>query len=708
MNEGNPSEEEMKWDPESGLPPPLTPEYGIDVPSWEGKEAGFPPPLTSEFSISTEPQWPGKEQGLPPPLHLESDILVEKTWPGKEQGFPPPITPEFGIMDTEIYPPDPKEDLLEYKGASLMQGRTLEDPTLLNAREYSKKYLTEERRKLAAEIRAERSLNREKLAELSARMNIETLFSKEIESNPEQMSERYSSLSELRTEEANRLAHRLGGDSEMTEEDVVEERENIASLVDNDEKLRSLKERLAAHYANADELAKEKYSSIQKSVEQALLRNNAFIVHTFLTNEQLRHNANSNIESRATLEDDIDLLLSLEPSISTSSVVPGTRQGLWEDNIGVLLGGGDIVGAEKTDAGSVSLGIKNRKITGHNEVEAGLIDDVISNRREDTHGYNEIVVNNPKVFGIFKSVEVDDFGNMSGDVASFREYLSFAEQKGMPAYVLTPDRRVFEFVAIDGYGNITTGAEISPEQVAKGKAGLSNKNRKEIGENILSKHLFRNVNTQGEAKEILSALDGQETGAARLSSEEYLEQLKLNPEEVLSQLFHFPKDLRSNKKFMLESAQIDASSIYELSGEELKNDLDFVKQIYALIKEQGGRGIYHSMPVALKQNEDIALLAIENSDFEMLDAKFEDSPVIWEKIIDKKVEKMDPGAWFSRDIGQSEITRPSLSMEKEAGLMNLSERLAIDPTFIQKLNQRYPNYKFAVDEYKQIQVTKLA
>ncbi len=701
MHEGQPAEEvQPTWDPNSGVPPPFTPEFGAPAPVWPGQELGLPPPMTPEFGVSTEPTWAGKELGLPPPFTPEFGAPM-----------PPPLPAELAPPDPgdeEVAPPDPQDDVV-YEGVSEMQERAIVNPELLSEKEASKKFLAEERQKLAEEIRAERRQSRDKLGELSARTEIEGIFSVEGEVDVERMAKNYDALTDMRAGEANGIAERLAG-SEMSEEDVTEERENIKQLVDNDDKLKVLRQKLVEHYAKADGLAKEKFEKIQKSVEQALVRNNAFLVHTLTTHEKLRHNKNSNITGRATLEDDIDLLLSLEPSISTSSITPGVKTSLFQEefgNIGVILGGGDIEGAAHADAGSISTGIKRRRIIGENSVSVEKIDETIG-QRKDGDGYNEIVVNNPKVFGIFKSVKVDESGRMTGSPKAFEQYVGTATQKGMPPYVMTPDRRLFEFVSIDDDGIVTVGAEITPEQVATGKAGLPSDKRKEIGDEILQKNLFRNVNAQQEAKEIVASLSPQQGEVeTQLSNEEYLTQLKNNPSEIGRQLINFPESLRGDKQFMLESANVDAVSTYGNATEELKKDMDFVKQVYTLRSTQQQRPLYSSLPDELRKNPEIALLAIDNGDLDGLDASLADSPEVWRKLVDRKIEDEDPQKWFSREIGEAQVSNPYLLMQTGNSSVNFSERLLTDPGFVDKLNQRYPNFKFEVDEYKQLLVTKL-
>ncbi|KKU79310.1 MAG: hypothetical protein UY04_C0012G0022 [Parcubacteria group bacterium GW2011_GWA2_47_7] len=673
MHEGQPAEEiQPTWDPNSGVPPPMTLEYG------------FPPPL----SQATE------------------------TW-DPNSGVPPPFTPEFGALvppplPAELAPPDPQD--IAYEGVSEMQERAIANPELLSEKEASKKFLAEERQKLAEEIRAERRRSRDKLGELTARTEIEGIFPVEGGTDVERMAKNYDALTDMRAGEANGIAERLAG-SEMSEEDVTEERENIKQLVDNDDKLKILRQKLTEHYSKADGLAKEKFEKIQKSVEQALARNNAFLVHTFTTHKDLRHNANSNITGRATLEDDIDLLLSLEPSISTSSITPGLKTSLFQEefgNIGVIVGGGDIDGATHTDAGSISTGIKRRRIIGENDVSVEKIDEVIG-QRKDGDGYNEIVVNNPKVFGIFKSVQEDESGKMMGNPKYFEQYVRTATQKGIPPYVMTPDRRLFEFISIDDDGTVIVGAEITPEQVATGRAGLPSEKRKEIGDEILQKNLFKNVNAQREAKEIIASLSEQQGEIeTQLSNEEYLTQLKNNPGEIYQQLVNFPEALRGDKQFMLESANIDAVSTYQNATEELKKDIDFVKHIYAQRSTQQGRTMSPSyLPVELRKDPQIAMLSIDCGDLDGLDASFALVPEVWQKIEDRIIENRDPQKWFSREVGEAQILTASLFMQDGERSVDFSERLLTNHGFVDKLNQRYPNFKFEVDEYRQLLVTKL-
>ena len=587
-----------------------------------------------------------------------------------------------------------------------MEARAVEEARPLDEREASKKFLAEERQKLAQEIREQRRLQHERLAAL--KMEIENANKNE---HVQQQDTQYGKISEMLSRVANTIAEKLGLSVKLDEESIQVEKEDIAQLIDASDGAESIKARLVEHYALADEVAKKQFESIQKTVEQTLIRNNVFIVHALLVDEGSRHNANSNISDRATVRDDMNILLALEPSISASSVVPGSKQGLWGGR-GVILGGGDIQGVSAADEGTTTDGIKSRngRISNVQELDAKVSD------KEDRSYYNELVVNNPKVFGFFQNVSLNESGQMLGfDIGSsvgsknnlrsnFMSHMELAKEKGMPLMIMTPDRKLFEFMDIDEAGVVSVGAEITPEQVALGNAGLSKEERKVIGEEIISKNLFRNIEHQKEAKGIVAELDGQENAEVELSRDEYLAYAKDNP----GMLHGFPEHLKADKDFMLEIAEYEPVSTYKNASENLQRDMDFIKHVYSLEKKVTASSIYALMPDDLRRDEKIAAIAVENNDIEgVLEVDLADSPSMWEKIVDKLIEKKNPNKLFSRNIGESQYMSTDFFMRKGLGNVNVGDRLITDAGFVQKLNNSYPNFKFEVDDYKHLLVTKL-
>lgn len=586
--------------------------------------------------------------------------------------------------------------VLENKSA--MKERVIENPELLDKKEVSKKFLAEERAKLAQEIWAKRNAQRERLSKLK---NIIDVAQEKIEG--ENGDKQYGKIAELQSHEANLSAERISSEN-LSEQDANEEKENMAQLISNSEGLKSIKTKLQEHYAKADEIAQKKFESIRKTVEQTMLRNKAFIVHTFLLDERLRHNANSNISKRATLEDDMDILLSLEPSISTSSVMPGSRHGLWNEGMGVIIGGGEIRGGAQTDNQTQTGGIKERNGTISTSEE---IDEMVSDK--DARGYNELVVNNPKVFGFFQNVIIDDNGKMSGfnprysNKENFMQHMNLAKEKGMPLMVMTPDRKLFEFVDIGDNGIVSIGSEITPEQIATGKAGLPEEKRRELGENVISKNLFKKIGDQKEAKGIIAELSGQENGEIELSNEEYLAYAKDNE----GGFHNFPEKLRDDKEFMMEAAKYNPVDAYNYVSENLKRDIDFIKHVYSLEKKGITSSIYSLIPKDLQKNELVAELAIDNNDFDNLDVACIDSENVWNRLVEKLVNNASPDKYFENGIGNVRVKNSDLFVHDGTKSINIKQKLLSDQNYIKKLNDIYSNYKFEVDEYGELIIRKL-
>lgn len=410
--------------------------------------------------------------------------------------------------------------------------RALEKPELLSEKEASKKFLAEERKKLAEEIRRERKLQQGRLSALKTTAENAATSTENVESGRED--NRYGRILELQSTEANELAKRVSS-SELSEQDAQDEQENISQLIASGENIKSLKAKLEEHYAKADAIAKERFDTLNRSLEHVMQRNNAFIVHK-ITEGEGRHNILSNVSGETTYEDDIDILLSLEPSISASSATSGEKTKLWPGASGFLLGGGQVGAAESHDAGTTTDGIKRRG-GGNSSIEK--IDEVVGRKDKESrqryesrgdHNYNEIVVNNPEVFGFFQNAEADESGRfwvydldikeqsekagkeyvyrelLKGNVNNYRHRFSVAQERGIPLFIMTEDRKVYECLGVNDDGTVKAGKQITPEEIATGRAGLSAEKRKQLGERLLKKKVFKSQKTQEEARKIIGSL----------------------------------------------------------------------------------------------------------------------------------------------------------------------------------------------------------
>lgn len=408
----------------AGTPPPL-PDWARQAPPPPGAwspESGTPSPLTPEYGVN-EPTWPGKERGLPPALPQATFSQVPPPLPGSVSGMiPPPLPPTVGAV---VPPPPPSTT--RFENVSAMKERVIEKPERLSSKQTSKRFLSEERKKLAKEFRAQRKKSRSKLLELASLTERATASLTGERADTTKINENYAALSDARAREASNIAQRLATGVGMSREDAEEERENIRQLVNNDNDIRTFREKLSEHYAKSGRLAEEKLEKIQKRIEQTALRNGIFFVHTIQERERLRHNELSNVAGHSTYEDDADILLALEPTISASSVFPGRSEegkisGLWSETGGFLIGGGDIRYGARTDLDSRSVGIKDRAIAGGYEYQSVSDIDRVAQKRGDSEmeirrdtgeqelgtTYNEFIVDNPEVLGYFQPVGVDE------------------------------------------------------------------------------------------------------------------------------------------------------------------------------------------------------------------------------------------------------------------------------------------------------------
>lgn len=468
-------------------------------------------------------------------------------------------------------PPPPPVELRE-EPDSVLKERDIEDLSDFSVREYSKEKMTEERSSLAAEILEKRNEERRKIEDLKMRIqdlteklaeatqghefaqaeleNVETEQVKHTNS----LAGKFKSFVGLETSKDKALQDSIEEQKShielsMVEKDVIaaELEENMNQLIDVGTALKSLRGEIDSHYEGASEVL----DKMQRSVEQTMMRNQAFVVHTINEWDELRHNDNSNVSKEASFEDDLDIMLSLEPSISASTVLPGTNEqgkvsGLWSHTGGLLLAGGSISEAYRSDGGTRSLGIKIRTGKYSDNVEATVetLDEVIVNHRyaepEKPGGYNEIVVNNPEAAGYFKEGAIDENGifwayglgmkesfermhaayqkspdgfdyrlessDFDRNLKRYRNRFDLIRKKGLPFYSMTPDRRFFEVLKVNDNGTLQVGGELRPEQAAKGKAGLLPDQRKEIGHKLLQKEVFRDGGTNQEAQQIIEEL----------------------------------------------------------------------------------------------------------------------------------------------------------------------------------------------------------
>lgn len=181
-----------------------------------------------------------------------------------------------------------------------------------------------------------------------------------------------------------------------------------------------------------------------RDVKNICLENNCFLVHsihpTFIPGN------NSLLEQGTTWQEKAKILLSLEPTLSASSVHEGDdgNHNLWA-KMGVILGGGKLQSADMGDIGSKAIGVKERIV--HNDSASSIkqrIQEAITQR--GSHSYNEFVIQDPEVAGFFICLDESDnpYDDPKRTLAPTNEIIEFTQQYKIPLFSMK-NGKVFPF-----------------------------------------------------------------------------------------------------------------------------------------------------------------------------------------------------------------------------------------------------------------------
>lgn len=439
-------------------------------------------------------------------------------------------------------------------------------------REYSKSEMADEREQLAVELSQERKIWRATIENLRKDIENAKRAIKPTTQSIEAAEATLEAFLAQRDERANSLAGRIKNfvgfetrsdlalevsitDQQTRLNELREDHARLAqeytvaitALVDTDEALKQLKEKVIAHYGEAH------MQISQQRVGQVTERTGALFVHMMTSRgrdwRKQQWDINNKVIGGTSFEDELDIVLSLEPSIAASSVLPGTDEDgrvsrVWPGDYGLLIADGRISAASNSDIASVATRIKERtpnprRFDSHLQTAEEV--DTIATNRADTH--TDYIVNNPKIAGCFTQVTQDEEGllwiqnggntaknvqltieqyDLQNDplalqktidsmeqklIAPFRLQMALASKRGLPFYVMAPDRQFYEVQAIRPNGSLEVGPSLTAEQIRTGIAGLPPERRKEIGAQLLEKNIFTDMEKQTEAQRIIARLN---------------------------------------------------------------------------------------------------------------------------------------------------------------------------------------------------------
>jgi hypothetical protein len=222
--------------------------------------------------------------------------------------------------------------------------------------------------------------------------------------------------------------------------------------------------------------------------------------------------------------------LALEPTIATSSLRVGdSERNVW-NGVGVILSGGQIIDAHAHDAGSVASGLHERS------THPGLKKEVLEEKLRTAanpdagarswSGYNEIIVDNPKVAGLY--VVNDELQENSTQINIPIEVEQASEHFGLPLFVISHGQAY----AVRRYEDrIIMGEPLSPEQLSASMFTLDKTTRESMIAQLLEQGVFK-----GDPRERVLVAEHQSGRAAYLREYAHYDpdQLEQRPRVSLS------------------------------------------------------------------------------------------------------------------------------------------------------------------------------
>lgn len=207
----------------------------------------------------------------------------------------------------------------------------------------------------------------------------------------------------------------------------------LHELVENMVRTNTAKSRLDQFYAGQREKKSAYEKELQaKDVGNIMDRYDAVVVHAI--HPTFDPTANSLLEKGVPWQTKLKIIFALEPTLSCSTVIPGDGyENMWA-RMGVVLKKGMVSQASSQDAGTLATGLKSRSGWSESRDIEKEIDQAITQR--DKHGYNELVVENPGVGGLYACLDPLPPSLMKFDLVSDKDLQGVAQEMGMPLYGL--------------------------------------------------------------------------------------------------------------------------------------------------------------------------------------------------------------------------------------------------------------------------------
>jgi hypothetical protein len=321
--------------------------------------------------------------------------------------------------------------------------------------DFSHKHLAKERSTVAKEIHQVRQeyFKKQKtfkeqldsvLEEAKAKKATSSEVRSRLESAEQQLNDRssniikrlffYRSINKLRSEVKLYKATQESLNQEMA--NLASASQELANLAHDRVLLGEARQKLDKFYGHVDEIWNNyKDDLVAGNVNNFLCQRGTIIMHAFQNPIFSPSEENGVIRREIRWRDKLDLLIALEPSISSSAVNEKFKDVFAP--VGVVIVDGQITEASSRDIATKAVDRNTRKSVHSREPER--IRQKIDNALKEHDGaWTEFVVNEPKVGGIFFKVEPD--GKMAdlqeGSDTTIKEVVAVANERNLPLFAL--------------------------------------------------------------------------------------------------------------------------------------------------------------------------------------------------------------------------------------------------------------------------------
>lgn len=252
-----------------------------------------------------------------------------------------------------------------------------------------------------------------------------------------------------------------------------------------------------------------------KSVAEIARQYKVLIVHGIMPN--LTPNPNSVVKEGTPWQRKLEIVLALQPTLSTSSIKPGdTDREMWS-RMGVILNSGFVLSATPNDGESRVQTIRSRKYNPRDkaesidrQIEVAITQRDQSERRRNRefYDYNELVIANPGVAGFYVCLNrvpeaaTDEWLTIK-DVAPFDEIMPALSSLGLRLYLIQ-DGQIYHGVYDESQKAAVLQAPVTIEALLQQRYTLPESRREEIIDGILHDSPFKLPTS--EKAEVLHAL----------------------------------------------------------------------------------------------------------------------------------------------------------------------------------------------------------